>query len=110
MINQLRIYQIFPQTAAAFHVRFRDYAARIMARHGFRIQAMWETGQDDSLAFVYLLAWTDETEMKTAWDSFMADEEWAEIKRNTVEKPIVGTIEDRVLRPTEYSAAIGGSA
>ncbi|MEM9050150.1 MAG: NIPSNAP family protein [Pseudomonadota bacterium] len=108
MINQLRQYQIFPQTAAAFHARFRDHAARIMARHGFRIQAMWETGDADTLAFVYLLAWQDEVEMTTCWAAFMADTEWAEIKRNTVETPIVGRIEDRVLRPTAYSAAVGG--
>lgn len=110
MINQLRTYQIFPQTADAFHARFRDHAARIMARHGFRIQAMWETGEGESLAFVYLLTWQDEAEMKACWAAFMADEEWAEIKRNTVERPIVGTIQDQVLRPTDYSAAIQGAA
>ena len=106
MINQLRTYQIFPQTRAAFHARFRDHAARIMRRHGFRIQAMWETGEGDELAFVYLLTWQSEAEMKAAWQAFMADEEWAEIKRNTKETPIVGDIEDKLLRPTAYSAAI----
>ena len=106
MINQLRIYQIFPQTREAFHARFRDHAARIMVRYGFRIQAMWETGEGDTLAFVYLLAWKDEAEMKTAWAAFMADEEWAEVKHNTKEMPIVGDIEDKLLRPTSYSAAI----
>lgn len=110
MINQLRTYQIFPQTAEAFHARFRDHAARIMARHGFRIQAMWETGEGETLAFVYLLAWQDEAEMTGAWARFMADQEWAEIKRNTAEQPIVGTITDQVLRPTAYSDAIGGTA
>lgn len=109
MINQLRTYQIFPETAGAFHARFRDHAARIMARHGFRIQSMWESGEGETLAFAYLLTWQNEAEMKAAWSAFMADEDWAEIKRNTVEKPIVGTIEDRVLRPTGYSAAIGGA-
>ncbi|MEL6233103.1 MAG: NIPSNAP family protein [Pseudomonadota bacterium] len=108
MINQLRVYQIFPQTAAAFHARFRDHAARIMARHGFRIQAMWETGAEETLAFAYLLSWQDEAEMTAGWAAFMADEEWAQIKRDTVERPIVGAIEDRVLRPTPYSAAIEG--
>ncbi|HSX63636.1 MAG TPA: NIPSNAP family containing protein, partial [Pseudoxanthomonas sp.] len=36
-IHQLRIYEIFDDTKAAFHDRFRDHAARIMARHDFRI-------------------------------------------------------------------------
>ena len=106
MINQLRTYQIFPQTRDAFHARFRDHATRIMRRHGFRIQAMWETGEADDLAFVYLLAWQDKAEMNAAWAAFMADEEWAEIKRNTTETPIVGNIDDKLLRPTDYSEAI----
>lgn len=107
MINQLRIYQIFPQTSDAFHARFRDHAARIMAAHGFRIQAMWETGAGADLAFVYLLSWHDEAEMRAAWESFLADGEWAEIKRSTSQSPIVGDITDLTLRPTDYSAAIG---
>lgn len=106
MINQLRTYQIFPQTRDAFHVRFRDHATRIMKRYGFRIQAMWETGEGDALAFVYLLAWQDEAEMNAAWNAFMADEEWAEVKRNTKETPIVGNIDDQILHPTSYSTAI----
>lgn len=107
MINQLRIYEIFPETAAAIHARFRDHAACIMARHGFRIQAMWESGPPDALRFVYLLAWADEAEMKAAWARFLANEEWAEIKRNTKEQPIVGSIEEMILRPTDHSAGIG---
>jgi hypothetical protein len=40
MIHQLRVYEIFEDTKAAFHARFRDHAARIMRRHGFDIAAM----------------------------------------------------------------------
>jgi hypothetical protein len=36
MIQQLRIYEIFENNKAAFHARFRDHAARIMQRYGFR--------------------------------------------------------------------------
>ncbi|MEM9098371.1 MAG: NIPSNAP family protein [Pseudomonadota bacterium] len=110
MINQLRIYKIFPETAQAFHDRFRDHAARIMGRHGFRIQAMWETGEGETLVFVYLLAWESEGEMQERWASFMADEEWIEIKKTTKEQPMVGGIDEMVLRPTAYSTAIGGAA
>ncbi len=108
MINQLRIYEIFPDTAEAFHQRFRDHAARIMARHGFRILSMWEDRREDSLAFAYLLAWEDEEAMRIAWDAFMADEEWARIKRETAipGARMVGGIEDRVLRAVDYSAPL----
>lgn len=105
MIYQLRIYEIFEHNKAAFHDRFRDHAARIMRTYGFDILAMWETRIDDRTEFVYLLAWPDETTMRSAWAQFMADEEWKEIKRVTGQQHgvLVGKIEERVLTLTNYS-------
>ncbi len=107
MIHQLRIYEIFEHNKAAFHDRFRDHATRIMRSYGFDILAMWESQTSDRTEFVYLLAWPDEPAMRNAWASFMADEEWKEIKRVTCAQhgDLVGGIEDRVLRLTSYSAS-----
>jgi len=108
MIQQLRIYEIFENNKAAFHARFRDHAARIMqSRYGFRIVAMWETRFGDRTEFVYLLEWSDEAAKTAAWSAFMADTEWAEIKRVTSADHgvMVGQIEDRLLAPTDYSPA-----
>lgn len=109
MINQLRIYEIFEHNKQAFHERFRDQAARIMARHGFRILAMWETKTEQRTEFVYLLAWPDAAAKDAAWQSFMADAEWQEIKQVTAAEhgALVGAIEDRILRATDYSAPLG---
>ena len=105
MIHQLRIYEIFEHNKAAFHDRFRDHAVRIMRTYGFDILAMWETKTDQRTEFVYLLLWTDEGKMREAWARFMADEEWKEIKRVTSAQygDLVGAIEERVLRLTDYS-------
>ena|SRR6516165_3021998 len=107
MIHQLRIYEIFERNKAAFHARFRDHAARIMRRYGFNIVAMWEARSDVRTEFVYILAWPDEPAMRSAWASFMADAEWREIKRVTAAEhgDLVGEIEDRTLRLTDYSPA-----
>lgn len=107
-VYQLRIYELYPQTRAAFHDRFRDHAARIMRRHGFEIVAMWEAGTAEKPEFAYLLRWPDEARMKAAWSAFMADEEWARIKRETpaAHRPIVGAIQDRTLRLTDYSPPV----
>lgn len=109
MINQLRVYAIPETIRDPFHARFRDQARPIFERHGFRIQAMWESRRDGKLLFVYLLVWHDEAEMKACWDRFMADEEWAEIKRVTAAQhgTFVDGIEELVLVPTAYSRAIG---
>lgn len=108
MIHQLRIYEIFEANKAAFHERFRDHAWRIMKNYGFEILAFWETKEAEQTAFVYLLAWPDEAACKAAWQAFMADQEWQEIKRVTAAEhgALVGAIEDRILKPTDYSPKI----
>lgn len=107
-VYQLRIYELYPRTKAAFHDRFRDHATRIMRRHGFKIVSMWESGTAGKPEFAYILRWPDEARMKAAWAAFMADEEWARIKRETPaeHRPIVGTIQDRTMRLTTYSPPI----
>ena len=107
MIHQLRLYEIFEPSKAAFHARFRDHAARLMRDHGFDIRAMWETTTEARTEFVYLIAWPDEASMKAHWADFMADAEWNRIKRETgADGPLVGAIEDRVLRLVDYSPAL----
>jgi hypothetical protein len=105
MIHQLRVYEIFEDTKNAFHARFRDHAARIMRRYGFRIVAMWEAKTERRTELVYLLGWPDERTKTNAWAAFMEDSEWAEIKRATAAQTgaLVGEIEDRLLIPTDYS-------
>jgi heme-degrading monooxygenase HmoA len=110
MIHQLRIYEIFEHNKAAFHDRFRDHAARIMTKYGFRIVAMWEAKTERRTEFVYVLAWPDEAAKNAAWSAFMADAEWKEIKRRTsaAHGDLVGAIEDRLLVPTPYSPRLSG--
>ena len=109
MLNQLRIYEVPSGNRGVFLDRFRDHAARLMAAHGFRIQAMWTADTDEACRFVYLLAWRDAEEMTAAWAAFMADADWAEIKRETAARDgtYVTGIEDLVLTPTAFSRAIG---
>ena len=107
-VHQLRIYEIFEHNKQAFHERFRDHAMRIMAKYDFRIVAMWEAKGPERTEFVYLLEWPDERTLKDRWAKFMADEEWAEIKRRTGAQhgKLVGEIQDRTLRLTGYSPAL----
>lgn len=105
VIHQLRIYEIFDSNKTVFHERFRDHAMRIMTRYGFKIVATWESRHDNRTELVYLLEWTDTETMKERWAAFMADQEWAKIKKVTAEAhgTLVGDIEDRTLELTDYS-------
>lgn len=104
-VHQLRIYEVPRENRVAFHERFRDHAARIMAQYDFNIVAMWESEFEDRVEFVYLLEWPDEATMTDRWERFMADREWADIKRQTGQAhgTFVNSIEDRTLRLTDYS-------
>ena len=109
MINQLRLYTIYDHNRDAFLNRFRDLALPIFEKYGFRILAMWETREEGRPVCVYLLAWNNEAEMAAAWGSFMADEDWKEIKRVTALEhgDMVARIRDHILTPTSFSTAIG---
>ena len=104
-VHQLRIYEIFDHNKQAFHDRFRDHAMRIMKKYDFNIVAMWEAKNGARTEFVYLLKWPDEATMKDRWAKFMADQEWAAIKKETAAKhgQLVGEIQDRTLNLTAYS-------
>jgi NIPSNAP. len=104
-VCQLRIYEVLPDKREIFHTRFKDHALRIMKRYGFEITALWESTSVVNFEFVYLLRWPDVATMDRQWKAFLADEEWIEIKRQTVEKtgePVV-RVTSRVLEEVAYS-------
>jgi NIPSNAP len=104
-IHQLRIYQIPKENRANFHKRFSEHAIRIMKNYGFTIVATWESEYKEKVEFVYLLEWKNKDFMKMAWNNFMADQEWKDIKAQTSKMygNFVDNIEDRTLNLTKYS-------
>lgn len=104
-VHQLRIYEVPKENKQVFLDRFRDHALRIMKKYGFTIVAIWESEFREKTEFVYLLEWKDENAMKTAWEGFMADKEWKEIKVRTAKQygNFVNEIEDRTLKLTDFS-------
>jgi hypothetical protein len=102
---ELNIYQLFDHNKAAFHDRFRDHAARLMRRHGIAIVAMWEARGEAGPEFVYLLHWSDDTDMPRRWDRFVADVEWSRIKADTTAQhgELYGRIESRLMDLVPYS-------
>src|SRR3546814_2588564 len=54
-----------------------------MKRHDFRIIDMWESDTGEKIEFVYLLSWPNKDAMHSRWASFLADQEWIDIKKKT---------------------------
>ncbi|MGE8553502.1 MAG: NIPSNAP family protein [Chryseobacterium jejuense] len=104
-VHQLRIYEIPKENRKVFLDRFRDHALRIMKKYGFTIVSIWESEHEGKTEFIYLLEWKNEEAMKIAWQGFMADKEWKEIKVHTAKLhgDFVNNIEDRTLKLTDFS-------
>jgi heme-degrading monooxygenase HmoA len=104
-IHQLRIYEIPTENRQVFLDRFRDHALRIMKKYGFTIVSIWESEYKEKTEFVYLLEWKNEVSMKKAWEGFMSDQEWKDIKAQTAKLHgnFVNNIEDRTLKLTDFS-------
>ena len=110
-LQQLRIYEIPRANEGVFHDRFQDHALRIMARHGFAVRSIWRSEHEGKVEFVYLLDWPDAATMKAAWAAFMADPEWAAIKKETGARHgrFVDAISDRTLEPLPWSPDRAGA-
>lgn len=105
MINQLRIYLVNPKLKTEFDTRFREHAMRIMKTYDFTFKAAWYSEHEDSLQFVYILEWPDAAKLEKQWASFMADEEWEDIKRKSREQygeMVLAKIRDQVLESTDW--------
>ncbi|WP_447954381.1 NIPSNAP family protein [Sphingopyxis chilensis] len=105
------MYEIPRANERVFHDRFRDHALRIMARHGFAVRSIWRSEQEGKVEFVYLIDWPDAATMKAAWAAFMADPEWAAIKKETGARHgrFVDAISDRTLEPLPWSPDRAGA-
>ncbi|WP_273008366.1 NIPSNAP family protein [Chryseobacterium sp.] len=99
------MYEISKENKQIFLDRFRDHALRIMKKYSFTIVSIWESEFNEKTEFVYLLEWKDENVMKTAWQGFMTDKEWKDIKMQTAKQygNFVNEIEDRILKLTDFS-------
>ncbi len=82
-LQQLRIYEVDRENREPFHQRFQDHAVRIMKKYGFNIVDMWESDAGEKLQFIYVLDWSDKDTMDRAWQAFLADSEWIDIKKRT---------------------------
>ena len=107
-VYQLRTYQIPKENRLNFHNRFKEHAYRIMKKYGFTIVGIWESEYKERIEFIYLLEWKNEDSMKAAWNNFMTDKEWKDIKAQTSKMygNFVDNIEDRTLKLTNYSPQI----
>lgn len=105
MIYELRIYTVHPGKMGALQARFRDHTCRLFEKHGMTNVGYWTNavgGRNDELW--YILGYEDMGARQTAWAAFGADPEWQRVHADSEsDGPIVHHIENRFMRPTDFS-------
>lgn len=105
MIYELRSYYAHPGKMGALQKRFRDHTTKLFEKHGITNVGYWTNsigGRSDEL--VYILGFQDLGQRETAWAAFASDPDWrAAAAESEKDGPLVHHIENRILRPTDFS-------
>jgi hypothetical protein len=106
MVHELRIYHCLPGRVGALQNRFRSKTLAIWKRHGIRQVGMWTVMVGESNHdFYYILAWDSLADRERKLKAFQADEEWIAVRSESErDGPIVASITNTLLEPTDYSA------
>jgi NIPSNAP protein len=106
MIYELRAYEAVPGRLPKLVARFNDHTLPLWAKHGIRQVGFWTTiVGESSNRLTYMLAWDSLADREARWTAFQNDPAWHKA-RDESEKdgPIVQTIANQLLAPTEFSA------
>ena len=105
MIHELRIYTAAPGRLPDLMARFRDHTLALFEKHGITNVGYWTNaigGRSDEL--VYILGFQDLAQRDSSWAAFGSDPEWrAAAAESEKDGPLVHHIENRILRPTDFS-------
>ena len=104
MLYELRTYYIMPGRMADIESRFRDHTLGFFERHGIEVVGFWTevVGRNDTL--VYITAFENMADREAKWDAFANDPDWLRVRADTESNgQIVARVENRLLRPTDFS-------
>jgi hypothetical protein len=104
MIYELREYVAAPGAADRLHRRFADATLDLFARHDLEPLGFWHVREDPG-RIIYLLGFADEETRARSWASFLEDEDWHRVKRESeAEGPVLTELISRVLVAPDYVA------
>ncbi len=104
MLYELREYYIEPGRMPEINARFRNHTLGIWARLGIGVVGFWEELVGNNQRLTYIIAFADMADRQAKWAAFVVDPEWIQVKTETERNhQIVSRVENRLLRPTDYS-------
>lgn len=105
-VFELRTYTATPGNLDNLHARFRDHTTRIFGKHGMKVVGYWTPtdGEESADTLVYILEHKSRAAAAASWKAFIADPEWEKVAaESNANGPILGGIESKYLRATDYS-------
>jgi len=105
LVYELRQYDTDPGHIPALNERFSNVTLRLFETYGIYNIGYWTEDIGVSNRLDYILAYESLQQRQAAWAAFGQDPEWQETIRKCRElgRPIVNTVHNSILRPTDYS-------
>ena len=104
MIHEIRIYDAAPGKLNALNARFANITLGYFEKHGIKSVGYWTDVIGISGRLTYMVQFDDLAHRERAWASFAADAERVKAFAETEKDgPLVARIENRIMRPTDYS-------
>jgi hypothetical protein len=106
MLYELRVYQSVVGQMPKLLARFRDHTVPIWEKHGISPLGFWTTLiGDSSNELTYILRWESLADREAKWTTFLNDPAWRKARDDSErDGPIVASIRNQILAPTEFSA------
>jgi hypothetical protein len=106
MIYEFRVYQPVSGRMPNLLARFRDHTVPIWEKHGIRPLGFWTTLiGESSNELTYILPWESLADREAKWMKFQNDPDWHKARDDSErDGPIVASIRNQILAPTEFSA------
>jgi NIPSNAP len=106
MIYELRVYHCVPGRLPDLLKRFDTITLKLWEKHGIHQAGFWTVLVGDSNQdLYYFLKWESLAEREKKFGAFGTDPEWLAARAKTEENgPIVASITNTLLTPTQFSA------
>lgn len=109
-LYEMRTYYVAPGKFDALNARFRQFACRLLERHGMVNIGYWTPLEEKDGAgqkLIFVIAHPSREAREAAWKSFMADPEWqAGYRASEVDGKLVEKVEVQFFKATDYSPTV----
>ncbi|MBM3998075.1 MAG: NIPSNAP family protein [Planctomycetes bacterium] len=110
-LYELRVYYSPEGRLNDLHARFRDHTIKLFEKHGMTNVGYFVPVENSANKLVYVLSYPNAEAREKSWKAFMADPDWAEVRKKTeANGPIVSKVESLLMAATDYSPPIAVEA